>query len=275
MVNKFDNPRVQEFYEYLKPQNEMTAYNYARDVQRLIDFTGEEPEGITAQDVRNFFGHRRKRGDSDRSVNRYSHALKRFFDLIGRNRLTCRIEEPEYTIPEPNWIESIEKIRELIEAGGFEEKAVLSTGYELAMRPGEIPKLRVEEFSPEAGEINVRRLKHRSNPNEYILPVRDWCVRILQEWIDHRESNSARIFPFTPQTASDIFKRTAEKIRLPDEYTFHCLRHSRITHKAIEMIRSTGSVDKSELGEFAGHLKPESTRRYIRLASEFLALDGK
>jgi integrase len=54
-------------------------------------------------------------------------------------------------------------------------------------------------------------------------------------------------------------------------YTFHSLRHSRITHLAIRELDERGVVDELSLSKFAGHLKVESTRTYVHLAAKYLA----
>jgi len=66
----------------------------------------------------------------------------------------------------------------------------------------------------------------------------------------------------------------ARRVGLPtgkEGYTFHSLRHSRITHIAIKQLREKGFADVASLAKFAGHLKTETTLMYIHLASKYLA----
>jgi len=60
-------------------------------------------------------------------------------------------------------------------------------------------------------------------------------------------------------------------VGLSEDYTFHCLRHSRITHITIRELEEKGVVDELSLSKFAGHLRVETTRTYVHLATKYLA----
>lgn len=268
------HPQVRKFFKAIKSQkNRDRAYRYAKTAQRLLDHLELEPEEIDPVDVEGFLGHCREEGYSDSSISWYASCLKVFFRKIGQYDLSKSIEIPDYQQEEPDWIEDHDRIRELIHSTQYPRgEAILAVGYELALRAGEVPKLRVEEFEPEKNRINVRRLKHRGNPNQYLLPIRDRYANILNQWLQERKRNSEQIFPYTSQTVSNTFRRTAKRIDMPEEYSFHTLRHSRITHAAIDMLENEGTTDLMRLAKFAGHVEPKTTMQYVHLAEEYLQI---
>jgi len=67
-----------------------------------------------------------------------------------------------------------------------------------------------------------------------------------------------------------VFNERASALGL-EGYTFHSLRHSRVTHIALAELAEKGVVDELSLSKFAGHLRVETTRMYVHLATRHLA----
>ena len=72
------------------------------------------------------------------------------------------------------------------------------------------------------------------------------------------------------------FKKRLKMCELdPNKYTFHSLRHSRLTHMAIHQLRTRGYVDIVGLAKFAGHSRPDTTMMYVHLAHKYLSFRAK
>jgi len=168
----------------------------------------------------------------------------------------------DYNAPEPKWM------TEPVAYDLIDDVPVLCLGYDLALRIGECQLLRRSSFNPDTGDITVIRLKHKGQRNRYILKTSEWCLPILNRWIRYHARGDI-IFPMSVSTIRRRFNERARKLNL-EGYSFHSLRHSRVTHLAIKDIKERGMVDELKLSKFAGHLRVETTRLYVHLAMEHL-----
>ena len=258
------------FYEYLRLSGkaEGTAYAYSRIVHRLLEFCGREPREVSREDVLAFLKHLREdRKCGDRFLSLAGWALRAYFEMLGRGELAKWIPIPAvYMQEEPEWLPEEEVLRIV------EGNAVLAVAYDLALRVGEVPLLRRDRYNSDTGEIEVARLKHKGRPNKYMLVLRPWANELLKDWLRRNPRRDERIFPMTPRNVQYIWRKALVRAGYPPgRYTFHVLRHSRLTNIAIEELRTKGYVDIVSLAKFAGHLRPETTMRYVHLASKYLA----
>jgi len=117
----------------------------------------------------------------------------------------------------------------------------------------------------------VTRLKHKGRSNKYILKLDDWCLEVLNGYLkSFNEHLGDVIFPISVNTMQRSFYRRADALGL-EGYKFQSLRHSRITHLAIRELEEKGVVDELSLAKFAGHLRVETTRIYVHLATKYIA----
>lgn len=150
---------------------------------------------------------------------------------------------------------------------------VLNVAYDLALRVGEVGLLKKRTFNSQTGDILVTRLKHKGQVNTYTLKFDSWCLEILNRYLD-TQPKSDILFPFTVKQLQGTFASRAARFKLND-YTFQSLRHSRITHIAIQQLETKGVVDELSLAKFAGHLRVETTRTYVHLATKYMAFSKK
>ena len=239
-----------------------TARSYSGTVRKFLLYVNKDPENITPLDITRWFDHLQDEGYSPRALNHYGWALKSFFNFTGNRDLENRTPIMDYTSPEPKWM------AEPLAYDLIDQVPVLCVGYDLALRIGECGLLRKSGFNPDTGDITVTRLKHKGQRNKYILRISEWCLPILNRWIK-RHARGDIIFPMSVATIRRRFNERALKLNL-EGYTFHSLRHSRVTHLAIKDIKEKGMVDELKLSKFAGHLRVETTRLYCHLAMEYL-----
>ena len=254
---------VRDFRSFLGyGKSASTANSYSGTVRKFLLYVRKDPKDITPLDITRWFDSLQDEGYSPRTLNHFGWALKSFFDFTGNRDLENRTPIMDYSAPEPKWLTEKATL-ELID-----RVPVLCVGYDLALRIGECGLLRKSGFNSESGDITVIRLKHKNQRNRYILRISDWCLPLLNRWIrDHARGDI--IFPQSVNTIRRRFIERARKLNL-EGYSFHSLRHSKITHQAIRDIEERGMVDELKLSKFAGHLRVETTRQYVHLAMEHL-----
>lgn len=261
-----DAAKFREYLGYSKAKS--TAQNYALNVNKFLTWTDKPTGELEPDDIIAWFQSLEEAGFSARTIWRYGHALRSFFDVMGMNDMRLRTPIVSFEVPEPKWIPEETEARALV--GNV---PVLCVGYDLALRVGEVGLLRWSAFNPDTGDIEVRRLKHRGKRNTYILQLDGWCLDVLNEYrgsVSTRDLQDDVMFPMSTQVIQRIFNMRAADMGLTD-YTFHSLRHSRITHLAIAEIKEKGVCDELSLSKFAGHLQVDTTRGYVHLASGHLA----
>jgi len=265
------HPDAEKYREYLEYDSApSTAYNYSRDVSKFLNYVDKPLEEITPLDITNWYLSLEEKYTA-RTIWRYGWALRKFFDVMGLPELKRRTPIVSYDVPEPRWL-----TRRQVDAV-IGDVPVLCVSYDLALRVGEVRYLTRSKYNRSTGEIEVLRLKHKGRRNSYILQVSDWCRVILNEWLDgdplgrdglppHGEA----IFPLSVETIQTVFNERAALLAHVG-YTFHSLRHSRVTHIALAELEEKGVVDELSLSKFAGHLRVETTRMYVHLATRHLA----
>lgn len=257
---------IKRFEASLSYGNKGTAKTYLPFVRDFLAYIKKPVDKVTSLDVTDWFQHlQNDKGYDMRTVKVGAYALKRFYKIMGLPQIRAVITIPQIDhVPAPKWLEEdvcfkfIGKI------------PVLCVAYDLALRIGEVSKLKVEMLNLKTGQIEVIRLKHKGHPNEYELTLDPWCLDIIKQYLQRSGITKGNIFPYSVMTINKIFRQRRKMFNLSDGYTFHCLRHSRITHIAIHELKEKGTVDIVSLAKFAGHLKLDMTLAYIHLASKYL-----
>jgi len=260
------HPEAQRFREYLSfDASPSTAYNYSRNVSQFLYFTDKSLDEITPTDITDWYQSLEADGYAARSIWRFGHALRRFFDVMGMPELKRRTPIMDYEVPDPKWMTRSEVM------GVIAGSPVLCVAYDLALRVGEVGLLGRSRFNPETGKIEVTRLKHKGRKNTYILQLEPWCRDILNEYLeDPKNPQGDTLFPMSVSTIQKRFNARA-RARGLEGYTFHSLRHSRVTHLALKELEEKGVVDELSLSRFAGHFQVETTRLYVHLATKHQA----
>ena len=271
-----DSNMIERFRMYLKysGKSDRTVYLYSKRVEDFLRFVGKDINEITRDDILSYYNYLEKsKKYSRRSMYAVGWALKAFFQMAGKNDIAMWIPTPSFNVVnEPKWIPE-DKIMCVID-----HDPVLCVAYDLALRLREVLLLRVENYNPETGEIEVYRLKKKGQPMAQILVVggiepKTHCREVLNKYLhDRGYPKSGKLFDVSDRTIQYRFKQRLKICGLnPQEYTFHSLRHSRLTHIAIHQLRTQGYVDIVSLAKFAGHAKPDTTMMYVHLAHKYLS----
>jgi len=245
-----------------------TAKGYAGNVDKFLRFVDKPLDEITPLDISRWY-ESLEENHSKRTIWRYGWALRSFFDLMGMQEMKRRTPIVEFQAPEPKWMDEGTTFKLIARV------PILCVSYDLALRVGEVGLLRKSEFNPVTGEMIVARLKHKGRSNKYILKLDDWCLEVLNGYLKRFDEHLGEvIFPVSVNTMQRSFYRRAEALGL-EGCKFQSLRHSRITHLAIRELEEKGVVDELSLAKFAGHLRVETTRTYVHLATKYLVFGRK
>jgi len=261
----------QKFYNYLSYGNKRTAYIYARHVDDFLRFVGKDSlDAVTPLDVTDWLTSLKRDKDyKDRTLHLCLSAVRKFLKVMRAYELLDAIpSEISYTPSEPLWLDEKTTFQLISRV------PVLCIAYDLALRIGEVPLLRTETLNFNTGDIEVTRLKHKGHSNKYILRLDDWCLKILRDHVEQYDVRG-KLFPMSVMWINTIFRRRRSALNMSENYKFHCLRHSRITHIAIQELEKKGFVDELSLSRFAGHLRTETTRMYVHLATKYLAFKSR
>lgn len=274
------NQLLEDYKRYLKysGKSERTIYLYVKRVEDFLKYIGKQVDKIDRQDIMRYYEYLEKaKKYSNRSMYAVGWALRSFFQMIGKHEVAMWIPTPSFTvIREPEWIPE-DKIMCVID-----HDPVLCVAYDLALRLREITLLRVENYNPETGEIEVYRLKKKGQPMAQILVLggtepKTHCREVLNAYLNSiGNPRKGKLFNISDRAIQYRFKKRLEMCGLdPNQYTFHSLRHSRLTHMAIYQLRSKGYVDIVSLAKFAGHSRPDTTMMYVHLAHKYLSFRTK
>lgn len=280
---------IELFREWLEASGKSphTITSYVSTLERFLEFIDKPADQVTAQDVMKWYkylkgkvvdGKSSPRKYSLRSIALYAWALRNFYKSLGKYDLANSIPILDYEIEEANWLEEY-KIYDLINNTPFPFKAVISTSYELALRLGEVGLLKINDFNPDEMKMTVHRLKRRKSRSEENLPMVDWSCKILSAYLSKRveyygHDPMNKLFPISRETIQYQYRKHAELRGIEIEnYTFHVLRHSRLTHMAIHMLRDQGRISAFRLMTFAGHSQISTTANYVHLAADHLNID--
>lgn len=175
---------------------------------------------------------------------------------------------------------TIEEINQLYDAcSNVWERAILSLGYGLGMRVGEIEKMKIEDVKLKdkimiipSGKGNKRR----------VIPMSPGVVRDLSDYyFNHRDtmttgkdydekdrafmlnSRGGRLKEYTcNKYLRRMIARTQNESLQDREISMHCLRHSIATH-LIEQ-----GIPLDQVRQFLGHSLLETTQGYTRISKE-------
>jgi integrase len=264
-------PEARKFYEYLvlRGKSRDTAYQYARYIHHFLEWVNKRSEEITREDVFSYVKHMKEElGYGDGTVKNRCYAIAKFMEYLGRDDIAKWVPVPRYRPREVEWLPEDVVMRVV------DEDPYLVVAYELALRVSELLMLRRSEYDPETGTIAVYRLKHKGRSNRYLLKLPDYARLILNRYLDTTRCPDDRIFCVSRRAIQERFKRALARAGLdPDKYSFHVLRHSKVTNIVIKYLKEDKPIDTVTLAKFMGHSDPRTTMTYIHVASRALGVE--
>jgi integrase len=262
-----------------------TVYEYLWRVRKFLDWLGGAPiKSVDQNTIVEYIRYLRQNGV--RQTSTYAYALKCYFEFIGRNDLSGKVPVRRENVGKiPIWLPE-PALKVLIAHIGDERMKVLATVmYDLALRVSEALMLNVGPLDSnipwvdvQARLANVYRLKTKSYPFN-VLPMSGWACKVVEGYIAKNGIGYGMpLFttkPYMPWMkgggrmsdgeASYLWRNVRKAFNLPEQFTLHCLRHSRLTWKAVE------GETIIDISKFAGHASTSPTLIYTHLAQQFLS----
>lgn len=244
------SPRTVATYEYYV-RRFLQEHGLVEDVATIVEF------------INQFRSHNAKMVAA--------HALRSFYEYLGRPDVAARIPKPRGSPNPPEVLTyDFDRIRRAIMMLPTpRERAMMCVAYELALRAREVTLLRRDEFDPETCRIKIYRVKRpQGRPEEDYKLLPAYCCRELQVYLGTRSDRHPALFlnaagrPVETHNVRAVFRKLLKLLGIPYA-RFHQLRHTAITERA-------QSLDLTAVAKYAGHRNPASSLVYIHLALEHL-----
>lgn len=242
------------FLHYLAAEKRLsdnTIVSYQRDLNLFLEFLARRKISIrktTAQHIRDFLAHSKKRGISSRSNARRLSCLRSFFRFLGTERIiendpTAALDLPKKKRSLPKDL-SITEVTRLLQGQGdkgplaVRNTAMLHLLYATGMRVSELVGLTVSAVNVTAGYLRVIGKGNKERLIPFGEEAREKLLRYLQEnrarLLKGRRTNS--LFVTSRGTAMtrlrfwQIIRESAAMAGIDKQISPHMLRHSFATH---------------------------------------------
>ena len=241
---------------------------YTDFILRFLEYTGKDPQDISAQDVRDFLLFKQETIAAT-TLNHYNSAIHFFFRRVLHkpwdDDVIPRMKE-DYHLPT---ILSLEEINHLLEyVDDIKYKAIFSLLYGSGLRVSEAVYLDYCDISRTNMQIYIHSAKNHAS--RYAL-LSQRALDILTEYWFKCGKPRDILFPnqwtgkyLTPSATGLEMRKSVERAGLPKDVHSHCLRHSFATHLLED------GVDIRYIQTLLGHRSPKSTEIYLHISNKAL-----
>lgn len=283
-VTPFWIKKYTAFLKLEKSLSENTVSSYLGDLQKLVDFAGDDQDilKLKASDLDNFLSQLRDLGIQARSQARILSGIKSFYRfLIMINAIesdpTEQIDSPSLGIhlPEVLSLDEIDAIIAGIDMSkkeGQRNKAILETLYSCGLRVSELVSLKLSHcyFSDEYIMVEGKGSKQR------LVPVSQKAIREIGLWMDYRKmldikkGNEDFVFlnrngsALTRSMVFRIVKLQAGLAGISKNISPHTFRHSFATHML------EGGANLRVIQQMLGHESIQTTEIYAHMDKTYL-----
>lgn len=256
------------YLEQYRQASPLTLAAYQSALRRLHRFLVShglptDVRGISSRELQAFAVS--MSGLSPATITRALNATSSFFGHLVRSGLVQSnpvdgVIKPKQRRTLPQGPTS-EQCRRLVQAtGDIRDRAMIMALLTAGLRRSELLNLRTSDLAADLSSIRITGKSGR----ERVIPLPGQTRRILEQYLDERESTSELLFPNTRakrmgnSTFYRIFKRIVKKAGLDQAgITAHSLRHAYATM----LLHS--AVDVKTVQELLGHANLSTTSRYL------------
>lgn len=280
---------MERFRHYLwleRGLSENTVDSYSSDIKLFaIWLAGKNLtlESVQSEQVLAYLAKRVGGGASTRTSARFLSSLKRFYNLLARERVidkdpTALVEAPKAGRPLPvslseNQVEKLLQAPDIEKPEGIRDKAMLELTYSSGLRVTELITLTLPQLNR-----NARVLKVNGKGNkERLLPVGDIALECLEQYLQwgrdellKRQLGCEQVFVtrrgtgLTRQAFWYRVKKYAKEAGITQELSPHTLRHAFATH----LVNNEADLRVVQL--LLGHSSISTTQIYTHVATERL-----
>ena len=257
--------------------SDRTVTAYGHDVERFIEFCGEEVADANAQDVLRFAAHLKRQGLSNASISRCLSAIRSFYKFLLTQgevpanpaaaavgpRITRRLPKVLDTDQAAQLLNVTAKDRQ-----SLRDKVLLELFYGSGLRLSELANLKLTDLDMAQGMVQVLG----KGGKERRVPLGRQCISALSQWTKTLASQGhGWLFPgrngknISPRTIQNRLKKIATAQLGDNSLHPHMLRHTYATH----LLESSG--DLRGIQELLGHRDIATTQIYTHLNFQHLA----
>lgn len=284
-----NNELMERFRHYLwleRGLSENTVDSYSSDIKLFAVWLAGKNltlDGVTSEHVLGYLAKRVGSGASTRTSARFLSSLKRFYNLLARERLidadpTALVEAPKAGRSLPaslseSQVEKLLQAPDIEKPEGVRDKAMLELTYSSGLRVTELISLKLPQLNR-----NARVLKVNGKGNkERLLPVGDIALECLEQYLQwgrdellKRQTGCDQVFVtrrgtgLTRQAFWYRVKKYAKEAGIAQELSPHTLRHAFATH----LVNNEADLRVVQL--LLGHSSISTTQIYTHVATERL-----
>lgn len=286
---KHNTELKERFRHYLwleRGLSENTVDSYISDVNLFSSWLVQRDISLDAvenENVLDYLSARIKDGVSPRTTARLLSSLKRFYNLLARERIiqadpTALVEAPKAGRPLPmtlseSQVEKLLHMPDLENPEGIRDKAMLELVYSSGLRVSELISLSLTQLNRTAGVLKVNGKGNK----ERLLPVGDVALEYLDQYLQwgreellKKQQGCDRLFVtrrgagLTRQAFWYRVKKYASAAGIRQSLSPHTLRHAFATH----LVNNDADLRVVQL--LLGHSSISTTQIYTHVATERL-----
>lgn len=266
-----------------KRYSELTAENYARDLNRLFGLSGDTVlDTLKAHQIRRYIGQLHSQGLSGRSLARMLSAWRGFFNYLMRDHgytdnpcVGVRAPKSAQVLPQAlspdEAVHLMDVPAENVTA--IRDKAMIELLYSSGLRLAELVGLNVVDMNASLSDGEVRVTGKGSK--QRVVPLGQFAVAAIKVWLAVRDqlarADEAALFVglrgqrISPRVVQLQMKHWGIKLGITSSVHPHLLRHSFATH----LLQSSG--DLRAVQELLGHSSISTTQVYTHLDFQYLS----
>lgn len=276
-----ENLYIKEFISFLRDIRNLsknTIFNYNKDLKDFSFYTQKEGIlNIAPKDIEKYVEHLKKRGYSNRTINRKLSSIRGFYRFLEEKGTietnpTINLYSPKLDKRLPDFLYE-EEVKRLLDYKDEKDKydlrdsAIMEFMYATGMRLREIEGLSIKDIDFSSQTVRVRGKGGKIR----ILPISNIALRKLTAYFEERKRKGERFSMDTPlflnrqgkrltaRSISRIVKKRAKKTGFFKNIHPHMFRHSFATHLL------NGGADLRVVQELLGHSSLSTTQIYTHI----------
>jgi len=254
---------------------EKTQEAYLRSVRQLAEHYGKSPEGISEEELRQYFLYLKNEKKASRSACTQALCAIKFLyeQTLKRDWPTFRLVRPPKEKKLPVVLSREEVHRVLGCLHSFRHFVCLSTIYSCGLRLREGVELELRDLDSDRRMVHVR--KGKGGKDRYV-PLPDRTLALLRQyWASHHHPRwlfpastppgvplSGASRPVSMSSVQKAFRAACEQSGIQKHASVHTLRHSYATHLLEE------GVNVRRIQSYLGHRSLSSTSIYTHLTRD-------
>ena len=201
---------------------------------------------------------------SEATIHSRMNALKFYYEqVLKRDKFFFEIPRPKKHMQLPKVISEEKIIRGLMIIDNFKHRTLLLLAYSSGLRVSEAVGLRVQDINSDRMQVSIVKAKGKKDRvvplSKSILPLLRNYYKIYKPkfWLFESQNSMDH---YSVRSAQIIFKKAFKRLGLPDNCSFHSLRHSYATH----LLENGTSL--RYIQELLGHNDIKTTLRYTHVS---------